>query len=337
MNWKFFAQFARPVRRPTPSPGVRRRPNLDVLEDRTVPSHVPFHILQNQSPLALSGTIGGADIQPQGPGSLITTYFGDFQTDIDEANGTIRFIGTGNDFCSADSGRWAPLPDGSDGTASAAYGARADLKGTALAAIRDFHWEADTGGSALALYTNDDGSFGFASAQTLNIHQGVAAFSHPTLGQGSADLGGMNGPNQAGDGNLVDNGDGTLVLTVPVSFSVSGTMGGIDYTLNFDGTMVGTGAFTGPGPGAHPPKDATEVALAYGPRPLGTALPAAPGTDLHGLAPESPRGVTLAAAAAPFQLQDVRPGDSAARLVHHALPAASGPFTALDSVFQELA
>jgi hypothetical protein len=243
MNWKIFAQSARLVNRRVRSEGTWYRPNLDRLEDRTVLSRVTFHIVQNQSPLALSGTIAEADIQPQGTPSLSTTYFGDFQADIDEVNGTITFIGSGNDFCSADSGNWAPMPDGSGGTAPAAYGAQDDT-GTIVAAIRDFHWEVDTGGVPLALYPNDDGSFGFASSQTIEIHQGYAAYSHPDLGYGLASLGGLSGPNQAVDGNLVDNGDGTFVVTIPVSFSVSGTMDGVDFTFNFDGVGVGTGAFT---------------------------------------------------------------------------------------------
>jgi hypothetical protein len=338
MNWKLFAKSTRPANRHLPPPGgVRHRPNLEVLEGRTVPSLVSFHIVQDQHPLYLSGTIGGGDIQPQGPPSLSTTYFGDFQADVDLANGSIRFIGTGNDFCSADSGNWAPLADGSDGNAPAAYGFQADVKeGAVLAAIRDFHWEVDTGGAALPLYQNDDGSFGFASSQALAIHQGQIAYSHPTLGYGSASLGGLNGPNQAADGSLYDLGGGTLSVVIPVSFSVSGTTGGVDYTLNFDGTMAGTGNYTGPTPGGRTHNgDATiGVALASGPHSLWAALPAA-GAGSHHPASESPRGVATATAALP--LQDVRPGDPVARAAHHALPAALDQFTALDSVFQGLA
>ncbi|HEV3204962.1 MAG TPA: hypothetical protein VGY77_11290 [Gemmataceae bacterium] len=335
MNWKIFAKTARLL---NPTPKVRFRPNLDVLEDRTVLSPVTFHIVQNQSPLALSGTIAGMKIQEQGPGSLVTTYFGDFQTDIDEGKGAIIFTGTGNDFCSADSGRWAPLADGSDGTEPAAYGFQADISGTVLAAIRDFHWEADTGGSALSLYQNDDGSFGFSSSQTLNIHQGYAAYSHPTLGQGSTSLGSLNGQNKAGDGNLVDNGDGTLVLTIPVSFSISGTLGGMDYTLNFDGTAVGVGAFTGPRPGGRSHNDATiGAALVSRTHSIGTDSLTPYGTNAHDLGSQSDREVGMTTVETPFQVQDVHRGGTMAQLFHHPTGVALDQLTALDSVFQELA
>jgi hypothetical protein len=336
MSWNFFVKAARLVNRQVPPPGVRYRPNLDVLEDRTVLSPVTFHIVQNQSPLTVSGTIAGADIQAQGPGSLVTTYFGDFQADIDEANGLISFRGTGNDFCSADSGRWAPRSDGSDGTESAAYGMM-DASGTIVGAIRDFHWEVDTGGSPLTLYQNDDGSFGFSSSQLLTIHQGFAAFSHPTLGHGSTSLGGLNGQNQASDGNLVDNGDGTLVLTIPVSFSVSGTVGGIDYTLNFDGTGVGVGAFAGPRQGGHSHNDPTlGVALGSSSHAMPTAVLAGTGTNAHDLASDSLLpGIALATTETSSQVQDLR-HDALVQL-HHAIPVTLDQFIALDSVLQELA
>jgi hypothetical protein len=333
MNRKTLAKAARWVNRHVSSRELRYRPRLDALEERTVLSRVSFHIVQSQSSLALSGTLAGVDIQQQDALSLSTTYFGDFQTDIDEDKGVISFIGTGNDFCSADSGNWAPRADGSDGTAPAAYGAQDDT-GTILAAIRDFHWQVDTGGSPLHLYQNNDGSFGFSSTQNIQIHQGYAAYSHPDLGYGSTSLGGLNGPNQAGDGNLVDNGDGTFLITIPVSFSVSGTMGGVDYTLNFEGTGVGTGAFAGLTPAGHARKEPT-IALVSGAHSIGIASLVVPGSNE--LASARPRGINAAGAEIPLRVQDVRPGHAMAPLVHHATAVALESLTVLDSVFQELA
>jgi hypothetical protein len=275
------------------------------------------------------------DIQQQGTRSLSTTYFGDFQADIDEDKGVISFIGTGNDFCSADSGNWAPRADGSDGTELAAYGAQ-DKTGTVLAAIRDFHWQVDTGGSPLALYPNTDGSFGFSSTQTIEIHQGSAAYTHPTLGHGFASLGRLSGPNQASDGNLVHNPDGTFSITIPVSFSVSGTMGGLDYTLNFDGTGVGTGAFAGSGPSGHSFKDSA-IALVLGTQFIGSSSLAVPRNNLNEPASVSARGIDVAGVDTPFQVQDLRTGDAMVPLGHHATAGALENLTVLDSVFQELA
>jgi hypothetical protein len=333
MNWKLFAKSARLVNRP-----VRFRPTLDILEDRTVLSPVSFSIIQNQSPLELSGTIGGTDIQPQGAGALTTTYFGDFRTDIDETNGGIVFIPTGNDFCAADSGSWAPLPDGSNGTAPAIYGIQVDVSGMNLViAIRDFHINADTGGSALPLYQNPDGSFGFPSAQTLTISAGSGTYAHPVLGQGPVNLTGLNGPNQADDGQLVDNGNGTFVITVPVSFSVSGTISGLDYVLNINGQIVGTGGYTAPGSGAGRKNATSDATLVSGTHSRLDDSPALIGLSAPGLASPSRSGVTTFSEQTPSPVPNVSRDDGTAAQVHHVSGAIVDPFTVVDLMFQDLA
>lgn len=335
MSWKWFTRSARLVQRHVASSPVRCRPNLVALEDRLVLSPVSFHIVQNQSPLTLSGTVGGADIQEQGPGSLTTTYFGDFQADVDEDNGVINFIGTGNDFCAANTGNWAPREDGSGGTAPAIYGLQADVGGTFLGAIRDFHVKVDTFGSALALYPNNDGSFGFASSQILTINAGSGTYSQPDGGHGPINLGRQNGPNQASDGTLYDNGGGNFVVVIPMSFSVSGTIGGMDYTLNIDGVGVGTGNFTGPTRGGHTRTDATiSTALVSSDHAFGTVALAAIDANLS---PISSRAVVMPTVETSSHVQDVGSGGALAQLVHHAPLGAFDPLTALDSVFKELA
>jgi hypothetical protein len=336
MNWSIFALPPRRV----PSK-VRYRPKLDVLEDRTVPSTVVFNEVQSQSILTLSGTIGGSPIQEQGPGSLTTTYFGTFVTDIDEVNGTISFTQTGNDFCAANTGNWGPLEDGSSGTSPAIYGLQADLQGAFLAAIRDFHMNADTGGTPIAMYQNIDGSFGFPSVQTISINAGTGTYSHPGLGSGPVDLSGLNGPNQAGDGTLIDNG--TLFLVVPISVSYSGTIAGLDLELSMQGQIVGTGAFTGPSPGPHSSRDATlGTALLSHPSPIANTPLAATGTNQPAPinpvdiqpAPINPVEIALAATAKSSSVQDGSVGHA---LVHQVLPTTSDQLAALDAVFQDLA
>jgi hypothetical protein len=267
VNWKTFAKSARLLNRRVPTSRVRYRPNLEILEERTVLSPVVFTEVQNQSILTLFGTIGGSDIQAQGSGALTTTYYGTFQANIDEVNGTISFTQTGNDFCAANTGNWAPRADGSSGTAPAIYGLQAEVMGTFLGAIRDFHMNADTRGSALSMYQIADGSFGFPSAQTIAISAGTGTYSHPTLGQGPINFSGLNGPNRAGDGALVDNGNGTLRLTVPIDVSYSGTIAGMSLTLHITGTVVGSATIpvVHLGSGSSPNDYATSVVATQGP------------------------------------------------------------------------
>jgi hypothetical protein len=331
MSWKLFAPLARSLTRPVPCRGVRHRPTLDVLEDRTVLSPVIFNEVQSQSPLTLSGTIGSAPIVAQGPGALTTTYFGTFEANVDEAHGGITFIQTGNDFCGADSGNWGPLADGSMGTAPAIYGIQASFNQPALVALRDFHMNADTGGVALPLTPNGDGSFSYPSTQTITISAGSGTYSHPTFGHGPVSLDGLNGPNQAAAGRLVDDGHGHLTLTVPISVTIYGSQAGVSFTLIYNGQIVGTGNSTGPD--SQPPGGArAQAALVSASR--GTT---AAGTLPQGLAPASLPDATRTpaetAAAAPYS-QTASAGVS---LVSSARPAALDPLTALDAVLQDLA
>jgi hypothetical protein len=337
MTWKLFAQALRLVNRPGSSPKGPYRPHLDALEDRTVLSTVIFNEVQSQSILALSGTVDGKKLKPQGPGALTTTYFGTFETNIDEAAGTIRFIQTGNDFCAANTGNWAPLENGGDGTAPAIYGFQMKRHQMVLeAAVRDFHVNADTGGVSLPLYQNDDGSFGFPSAQTIAISAGSGTFSQPTLGHGPLNFGGMHAANQAGDGRLIDNGRGTLTITVPISVSVSGTISGIDFTLNLNGQIVGTANYPAPGQAGHGRHDATiGTALALGTQ--ASAATAATDTNVHGLGSESLRNASVVPVSMPASVGSERLGDTSAQPVRHAASAAVDPLTALDAVLRELA
>jgi hypothetical protein len=334
MNWKILRESMRLTKRRAPRSGVRYRPNLDALEDRTVLSPVTFTIVQDQSPLTLSGeTVAGKRIKPQGAGALTTTYFGTFETDVDEANGTIRFIGTGNDFCAAETGNWAPLADGGSGTAPAIYGLKVRLLKTRLeAAIRDFHIKVDS--TSLGLYQNDDGSFGFSSSQTITINAGTGTYAHPTLGHGPINFSGLNGPNQASDGSLVDNGHGTVRLTIPISVSMSGTIDGTMYTLNFVGQFVGTGSYPGPRAGDQSHNQAAlGVALVSGARFMGTVSPAAAGMAARDPVDNRASSATITTETT----SDATDSGVDGQTIHHAMAPAVGEFSALDSVFGELA
>jgi hypothetical protein len=335
VNWNLFAKFARPRRRRGPRPAPRCRPGLLALEDRTVPSVVTLHEVQSESPLTLSGTIGGVSFAPQGANSLTTTYFGDFLADIDEANLAIKFIPSGNDFCAADTGSWAPRADGSSGTSTAIYGLQADLSGTLVAALRDFHLNADTQGAALPLYFTDDGAFGFASNQTIAISAGTGTYAHPTLGHGAINLSRLSGPNQAGDGWFFDHGRGNVTLTVPINLSVTTTIGGLEFDLNLVGQMVGVGTVPPAPPGAQHSRGDRGLGVALaGARPLGPAPPAAavnPPVLTADLAPAA------SAATAEAQALLVRPAGALDLWVHHhAAGTAFDQLTSPDATAEEL-
>jgi hypothetical protein len=334
MNWKVFAQALRLVNRRVSTPSVRYRPYLDSLEDRTVLSTIVFNEVQSQSILTLSGTVAGKKLKPQGPGALTTTYFGTFEANIDEANGSIRFMQTGNDFCAANTGNWVPLEDGSGGTAPAIYGFQMKRHQVVLqAAIRDFHMNADTGGASLPLYQNDDGSFGFPSAQNIAISAGSGTYAQSTLGHGPLNFGGLHATNQAGDGQLIDNGH-TLTITVPISVSMSGTISGIDFTLNVNGQIVGTANTPAPNGAGHSGRDAAlGVALGSSTHSVRSATAG----EAQGLASENLQGVALATAEAATPLAGARPEDALAQLAHRSLPTTVDPFLALDAVFEQLA
>jgi hypothetical protein len=328
MSGKRVAPAARCLKRRAPSARLRHRPHLEVLEDRTVLSPVTFNEVQSQSILTLSGSIAGRKIKAQGPGALTTTYFGTFEANVDEANGTIAFTQTGNDFCAADTGSWAPTADGGNGTAPAIYGFQVNIHHQALqAAIRDFHMNADTGGSTLPLYQNDDGSFGFPSAQTIAISAASGTYLHPTLGHGAVNFSGLHAPNQAADGQLVDDGHGHLVLTVPIDVSMRGTIAGHHCTLHITGQIVGTGTLSGEGVRNGPGIGVALVATAGA---GGDATPAA-------YLPEpAPQGLPAAPLAAASPVPDDGPQNAPAAPAQPVAPVPVDQFTALDSVFQQL-
>jgi hypothetical protein len=250
MNWHRLVKSIRSSQRQASSQ-VRYRPSLFVLEDRTVLSPVAFTVDPLQSSVALSGTLAGQAIHEQGPGSLTTTAEGGFQADIDDSPGGngIVFYNNGNDIFADNSGNWQPRSDGSSGAEPANYGGMVNYLGTALAALRHLNWGVDTGGAGFALNDNGDGSFGFSSTQTLPINQADGAYSHPVAGHGTFTLAGQTAQNQASDGTLYDNGDGTFAIVAPVNVSFSGTIySGISYTLNISGQIVANGAYTGPSP-----------------------------------------------------------------------------------------
>jgi hypothetical protein len=242
---------------------VMYRLRVECLEERALLSLAIFGLDQPSSVLNLSGTVAGLNIQQQGNGSLSTTYQGTVVADVDLDGGTITFFGADSgSVAAADiSGNWQPQDHGGSGSAPANYGGMVNipLSGPGFAAVRNLQVFATS--DPLALTTSDGVTYQFPSTQVLNILAGVADFRAPIVGSGQRDLANNSAQNMASaPGTLVDNGDGTFSLTVPVSVRLQQDLGGAQAVLNVNGSIAGLGGF-----GASPVRaggDRIEIAAA---------------------------------------------------------------------------
>jgi|GEM_PF-6731620 len=193
-----------------------------------------------QSALAISGTVGGAPLQQQGPGSLTTTYAGNFLINLTPQS--VQFM-TGGAADANTNGNWDPLPNATAGTAPADYGAQFSqgFFGTARLAVRNLI--ADAQSDAIALNANL--TFPAASANVLITAGDVAIRS--VLTSGTETLAGSSGANSgAGNATLtisrsVPAGTATAVAQIPVSAGVVTEIALIGTaTINFNGSFRGS-------------------------------------------------------------------------------------------------
>jgi hypothetical protein len=226
----------------------RFRPNLHVLEDRTLLTSATLQVDPTQSALTITGTIysglGNADFMEQGPGSLTTTYSGSIQVDLDLVNQTIQFLNDGGQAVAGISGQWMPDVNGAMGSSDANYGTQFVLFGTNYTATRDM--TVGNTSVVLPLNTSDNVTYTFSSAQTLTITNANLDY-HTTVGFGdgrTTGLTGTNGQNQAADSTLVDNGDGTFTLTAPINATIEWD---IDPTSMTYALLYATGQFSATG------------------------------------------------------------------------------------------
>jgi hypothetical protein len=252
MKSSFFPRLRRPEKHTKPARRLVFRPRVEALEERYVLSPMTVVVSEANTQLTLSGDVNGSPIMQQGPGSLTTNYTGQVHLDVgQDAMGnltTIQFLNDSVTSVNADnSGNWQPLPGGGTGTAPANYGGMFTFITTAYVALRNAVLGATS--NALTLVPQGDGqTYTFASTQTLLINQGFADYQ-TFLVSGQSDISGNSGTNMAANGSLVDNLDGTYALTAPVHVTLSGTISGVPFDLNIDGTIMGTGTFDGPSVG----------------------------------------------------------------------------------------
>jgi hypothetical protein len=177
-----------------------------------------FTVDPNQSLVSISGSIAGTSLESQGSGSLTTQFGGSILADM--SGTTIQFPGQ-SQVTGLNSGTWQPMPDGSDGSAPATFGAKASLLfTTGVAAVRNVQF--DITSAALTLV---NGQFD-AQPITFSIAEG-AACSAAYRTEGALSYSGA----VALDGRSVTGQDAMASLSVVGSQQVLSIP--IHYTLTF--------------------------------------------------------------------------------------------------------
>jgi hypothetical protein len=199
---------------------LRFRPSLEQLESREVPALVGFAVNEAISSVTLSGAFGASGvgdslISEQGPGSLHTAVDGTIVADVDETNGTIRFLNA-TDLILANSGSWQPGIGAVEGSAAANLGAFAISPFFGVfAAVR--------GGEVT--FTSGTLALGGSNPRTFYSTQLTGMFAAGTVDYttnlpipgGTVALTGVSGSNTAGATGTLDRSGTTLTLTIPVN------------------------------------------------------------------------------------------------------------------------
>ena len=185
-----------------------------------------FVLDTNNSSLTISGTLGSAKFQQQGPDSLITKIGGTIKADVTSSN--ITFVG-GSVITALTNGSWQPGPGGVAGSAPANYGMKVTVYIfiTAMAAVRNAHL--DVTSSALAV---TGGAFSSKQLQFnfLPTPATVLDYSAGSLASGSDTLANVFTNAMSTNSTLVVQG-AQQVLTIPVD--ISGTKTIVPGTVNY--------------------------------------------------------------------------------------------------------
>jgi hypothetical protein len=180
-----------------------------------------FKLDTNQSVLTISGTFAGADIQPQGTGSLTTKYQGTIRAEV--TSSTITFVG-GSSVVALNNGSWQPLTGGGSGSAPANYGAKVSAGFvSAIAAVRNLLLDVTSGELAVTggTFPSQELQYVFPSNGTAVLDYRYTLIVIPS--SGSQPL--TNAPSNTASTNATLAVQGAeLVLTVPVDISVTGTV-----------------------------------------------------------------------------------------------------------------
>jgi len=200
---------------------------------------VTFNLNPAQSTITISGSTSGAAFQEQGPGSMTTGFSGSLQAEVTST--TIQFL-AGSLIDARTNGVWAPLPDGSSGTAAADFGAHAaNGLADASAALRNFILTPTSPVIPLAAGSFNSGSlaFEFPAAGTASLDYRVTGL---VAAHGSEPLQTRATNNVTTAATLVDQG-GTQTLTLPVKATfLFDLLSAGDTPVTITGSLVGVRA-----------------------------------------------------------------------------------------------
>jgi hypothetical protein len=195
-----------------------------------------FTVDNTQSQISLSGKIAGTSMNPQGAGSLTTTYSGNINADV--AGSTIQFTGS-SAIIAKTNGVWQPAVGGGSGFAPADYGGQINIQfiGPGYGAARNI--VLDLNSSVLTLTsTNFDSTaliFSFATNSTSSFD-----YNAGVLGQGTLSMTGNSTNSVANGASLSTNGNVIkLVIQIDAQFVFKLLSAG-DTPLNLTGQIVAT-------------------------------------------------------------------------------------------------
>ena len=196
-------------------------------------SPIVFTVDSTQSVIQLSGTVEGATLNAQGPGSLTTSLNGTIDADLTAS--TIQF-NTAAGIDAETNGSWQPAVGGNTGTAPADYGGTATVSIiTAEAAIRNAVLSLNstpltlTGGN----FDSTQLIFGLTNSSSLDYNAGFA-------GKGTEVLNGLS-TNSLSDGGTLTTSGTTKIITIRISMTFTFT-GSIPAVLTLEGEIVATNA-----------------------------------------------------------------------------------------------
>lgn len=203
-----------------------------------------FSVVTNQSNITASGTVTfagtTANIQPQGTGSLTTSYSGTIKTDRESSS--ISFL-AGSSVSANVNGNWKPDANAANNAQAADYGGKAIIViDTANFAARDLVVGVTSGAITL-----DSGSHFDLSSATLSFASAKLAYLD-TFGQlmGSSDLSGKT-TSIAGTGSIsgvTQGGQTTETLTVPINSTfVLAPTASSTVNLTLTGQLIATTTF----------------------------------------------------------------------------------------------